>query len=478
MTQTPEMLSVDRRARVKLPGIPKPYHPPEERIAHFGEASPGYTAEQAKTEAARCIHCKDPAPCVRACPFGNDIPSALWHIEHGDFQKAIAIFRQTSTMPEICGRVCPPEHTCAGHCVLGKQNNSIHIGTLEFFVADQQRHDAGVPLPEKAPPTGKRVGIVGAGPAGLSCAERLVIAGHEAVVYDTWPEPGGLLMYGVPDFKLDRAIIRWKADWLARLGVTFRCGTKVGEDMPLDDLIARERFDAVFLGTGALIEATMGVPGENLPGVYLAIDFLVRHNTPKDALPAAYHAPVEVGERVAVIGGGDTALDCLRTAIRLGARDVVCYYRRTEAEMPANADDHKLAAQEGARFEYLTAPVAFLDENGDGRVDAVRMIRMALGEPDASGRPRPVPVEGSEYQIEVDSVMLAIGFWPDPLLGETTPDLETQRHGLIVADPATGQTSRPEIFAGGDAVTGPDLVVSAAAAGIRAANAINDFLTR
>jgi len=345
-------------------------------------------------------------------------------------------------------------------------------------VADHQRHDAGMPLPGKAPPTGKRVGIVGAGPAGLSCAERLAIAGHEVVVYEAWPEPGGLLMYGVPDFKLDRAIIRWKADWLARLGVTFRCGTKVGADVSLDDLVMQERFDAIFLGAGALIEASMGIPGEDLLGVYLAIDFLVRHNTPKEALPVTYQTPLEVGERVAVIGGGDTALDCLRTAIRLGAKDVICYYRRTEAEMPANADDCKLAAQEGARIEYLTAPVAFLDENGDGRVDAIRMIRMELGEPDDSGRRRPAPVDGSEYRIEVDSAVLAIGFWPDPLLGKKTPGLETRQHGLIVADPTTGQTSRPEIFAGGDNVTGPDLVVSAAAAGIRAAKAINDFLAR
>ena len=245
MTQTQEMLSVDRRARVKLPGIPKPYHPPAQRITNFDEAPPGYSAEQAMAEAARCIHCKDPAPCVQACPLGNDIPSALWYIEHGDFQKAIDIFRESSTMPEICGRICPPEHTCKGRCVLGKQDNSIHIGALEYFVADHQRNGNGPLLPEKAPETGKRVAVVGAGPAGLSCAEKLAIAGHEVVAYDAWPEPGGLLMYGVPNFKLDRAAVRGKADWLRLLGVSFRCEVKIGEDTLLDDLIEQGGFQLV-----------------------------------------------------------------------------------------------------------------------------------------------------------------------------------------------------------------------------------------
>jgi glutamate synthase (NADPH/NADH) small chain len=283
-------------------------------------------------------------------------------------------------------------------------------------------------------------------------------------------------MYGVPNFKLDREVVRGKADWLRLLGVSFRCGVKVGDDTLLDDLIEQEEFDAVFLGTGALIEATMDIPGESLAGVYTSIDFLVRHNTPKGALPTDYHEPLELGKRVAVIGGGDTALDCLRTAVRLGAEETTCYYRRTEAEMPANAHDHKLADQEGAKFVYLAAPVAFLDRNNDGRVDAVQMIHMELGTPDDSGRQRSVPVKGSEYIIEVDSVILSIGFWPDPLLAETTPSLAVHKYGLIVADPETGQTSRPGIFAGGDNVIGPDLVVSAAAAGIRAAKAISDYL--
>lgn len=478
MTQTQEMMSVDRRARMALPGIPKPYLAPEIRITSFEEASPGYTPEQAMTEAARCIHCKDPAPCVRACPLGNDIPSALWYIERGDFQKAIDIFRETSTMPDICGRICPPEHTCMGKCVLGKRGDSIHIGALEFFVADLQRNNDDLPTPTIAPLAGKRIGIVGAGPAGLSCAERLAILGHDVVVYEAWPEPGGLLMYGVPNFKLDRSVIRWKANWLEQLGVVFRCGTKVGQDVQLDALIAQEGLDAAFLGTGALIGATMKIPGENLGGVYAAIDFLVRHNNPKSSLPKDYHDPLEIGERIAVIGGGDTALDCLRTAIRLGANEVTCYYRRTGAEMPANAEDCKLAFQERANFEYLNAPAAFLDENGDGHVDLIRMIRMELGDPDDSGRRHPARIEGSEHEIAVDSVVLAIGFWPDPLLENTVSNLKTHKWGLIVADSETGQTSRPEIFAGGDNVTGPDLVVSAAAAGIRSAKAINDYLSR
>lgn len=478
MPQTDEMRDVDRKERMKLDPITKPYRDPAERIKDFGEGSPGYSAEEAMAEAARCLHCPDPAPCMENCPLENEVPVALWYIEQGDFLKAAEVYRATSPLPDICGRVCPPENSCATGCVLNKRDKGINTAALEQFAADYQREHEGVSLPEKGPATGKKVAIIGAGPAGLSCAERLAIAGHEVVVYDAWPEPGGLLMYGIPNFKLDRSLTRWKVDWLRELGITFVPDTKVGEDVTVDDLIDREGFDAVFLGTGCGIEASMKVPGEELKGVYGSIDFLSRANAPKEALPEDYRTLPKVGKRVAVIGGGDTATDCLRTSLRLGAEEVICYYRRSEEEMPGNAKERHHAEEEGAKFIFLTAPVEFLDKDGDDHVDAMTMIRMELGEPDDSGRRRPVPIEGSEYEVPVDAVALAIGYWPDPLMGETTPSLETHKWGLIVINEETGQTSRPEVFAGGDNVTGPALVGQAAAAGILAANAINEFLAK
>jgi glutamate synthase (NADPH/NADH) small chain len=285
-----------------------------------------------------------------------------------------------------------------------------------------------------------------------------------------------LLVYGIPSFKLDKDLILWKARWLEELGVNFRLNTLVGKDVTIDDLLEREGFDAVFVGTGAQVEATMDVPGEDLDRVYGSLDFLVRANVPDEYRPASRRDPVEVGRKVAVIGGGDTATDCMRTAIRLGAEEVICYYRRTEAEMPGNAAERHHAIEEGAQIIYLTAPTALLDRDGDGAVDAMQMIRMELGEPDSSGRRRPVPIEGSEYIVEVDDVVMAIGFWPDPLMGESTPGLETRKWGLISIDGQSGATSRDGIFAGGDNVTGPALVNAAIAAGKRAAVAIDSYL--
>jgi glutamate synthase (NADPH/NADH) small chain len=344
-------------------------------------------------------------------------------------------------------------------------------------VADYQREHEGVALPEKAPATGQKVCIVGAGPAGLAAAEDLAVAGHEVTVYDAWPAPGGLLVYGIPNFKLAKGLVQWKTDWLRELGVKMVMNTRIGETITLDDLLEKEGYDAVFLGTGAGVEALMEIPGESLGHVFGSMQYLVQPgNVPADLLPEGKRKPIQVGKRVAVIGGGDTATDCMRTALRQGAEKVVCYYRRTEAEMPGNAQERHHAEEEGAEIIYLTAPVEMLDKNGDGNVDAMKMIRMELGEPDASGRRRPVPMEGSEYEVLVDDVILAIGFWPDPLLGKTTPELETHKWGLIVVDKETGQTSRPEIFAGGDDVTGPSLVNTALAAGKRAATAMIKYL--
>jgi glutamate synthase (NADPH) small chain len=476
MSSVDETRTIDRKARMKLEPVPQQYRPVELRVADFAECAVALTPEEAMAEAARCLHCPDPSPCVSACLLGNAVSEALWHVEQGDFLKAAEIYRRTNPMPEICGRVCPGEASCVTDCVLGKRGITINTRGLEAFVADYQREHGGVPLPEKAPPTGKKVAVIGAGPAGLAVAEDLVVAGHEVTVYEAQPFPGGLLVYGIPSFKLNKELVDWKVDWLTNLGVRFELGVCVGKDVTLEELTEREGFDAAFIGVGAQIEASMDVPGENLGRVYGSLDFLVRANVPDSMLPADRQDRVTVGKRVAVIGGGDTATDCLRSALRLGAEEVTCFYRRTEAEMPGNAAERHHALEEGARIEYLTAPVELLDRDGDGNVDAMKMIRMELGEPDSSGRRRPVPVEGSEHIVEVDDAILAIGFWPDPLLGETTPDLETHKWGLVVADPETGQTSLPGVYAGGDNVTGPSLVNVALAAGKRAANAMHEYL--
>jgi glutamate synthase (NADPH/NADH) small chain len=473
-----EKKKINRKERMKLEKVPLRYRTTSERSGDFEETSVGYTAEEAMAEAARCIHCPEPVACVVACPLGNDIEKALWCVEKGDFIGAAEIYRATNPIPEICGRVCPDESSCATKCVLAKRGKGINTQAIEAFVADYQREEVGVALPEKAPPTGKKVGIVGAGPAGLFVAEYLAVAGHRVVVYDSWPAPGGLLVYGIPNFKLGKEIVRWKTDWLRELGVEFVTSTRIGETLTLDDLIEREGYHAIFLGTGAGVEGTMEIPGEDLGRVHGSMQYLVQPgNVPEDLLPEERREPIQVGKRVAVIGGGDTATDCLRTAIRQGAEEVICYYRRTEAEMPGNANERHHAEEEGAQILYLTAPVEMLDRDGDGNVDAMCMIRMELGEPDASGRRRPVPVEGSEYQVEVDDVILAVGFWPDPLMGESTPGLETRKWGLVVVDEETGQTSRPEVFAGGDNVSGPALVNTALGAGKRAAQAIHRHLT-
>lgn len=470
-------MTIDRKSRARMAAHARPVRDPRDRVQDFREVKLNYDEEDIRAEAARCIHCPDPAPCMTACPLSNDIPTITWYVEQGDYVGAAEIYRANSPLPDICSRVCPQEHLCEGSCTLGSKGRAIACGALEKFVTDYQRETTGVPLPQKAAPTGKRVAIVGSGPAGLAAAEKLAVAGHEVVVYEAWLEPGGLLLYGIPAFKVEKEVIQWKTGWLRDLGVKFVCNTRVGEDITIDEII-EQGADAVFLGTGAGIEATMDVPGEDLQGVYRSTDFLVRANVNPEILPEDRREVPHIGQRVAVIGGGDTATDCLRTALRVGADEVVCYYRRTEVEMPGSKKELKLALDEGVEVNYLTAPTQFLDKDGDGRVDAMVLIDMQLGEPDSSGRRRPVPIEGSEHEVSVDSVVLAIGYWPDPLIGEKTPDLETRNWGLIVADSETGSTSRAGVYAGGDAVTGPDLVVTAAAAGLRAARSIHAAITQ
>lgn len=470
-------LDIDRRElRRSIPRQKMPKQPPSQRIFNFDEVYLGYDAETARIEASRCVQCPHPAPCQLACPLHNDIPGAMWLASQGDFLGAAARYRLTSNLPEICGRVCPQEKLCQGSCALGKHDLPVYMGRLEAFVADYQRKQIGIPSPRILRPTGKRAAIVGAGPAGMAVAEELRKRGHHITVFEALPRAGGLLVYGIPSFKLNKdTVVQSKIDQLYEMGIEFVLNTFIGKDLTVDQLLQSEGFDVAFIGTGTWINAKMKVPGEDLKGIYEAGDFLMKFNLSPEYLPERLQGPMRIGKRVAVIGGGDTAMDCVRTAVRAGAEEVTCVYRRTEAEMPGKIEERNNAREEGGKFEWLTAPVQFIG-NSDGWVEAMELIRMALGEPDKSGRRRPVPQKGSEYTQPVDTVITALGYWPDPTMGKTTRDLETDKWGLIKADVATGRTSRREIFAAGDNVHGADLVVTAMAAARRAAISMHTYL--
>jgi glutamate synthase (NADPH) small chain len=469
-----EYLDINRKSRTYLPYQELDLRDPQERICDFDDVVIPFDEERAMFEASRCIHCPDPAPCVIACPVHNDIPSAMWLIEQGDFLAAAALYRQSSSMPEICGRVCPHEKLCQGSCVRSKHHEPVQTGALEAFAADYERQHRGTVI-ERGTPTSKHVAIVGAGPSGMACAEQLVMRGHKVTVFDSKPAPGGLLTYGIPNFKLPKNVVMARWCDLSSAGVEFINNTTIGKDKTIDDLF-NAGYDAVFVGVGTGIDSKMEVPGEDLPGVYPATEFLMRANAELSQLPPAIRSRPQIGRKVIVIGGGDTASDCLRTALRMGAEEVLCLYRRTEKEMPGGIKDRQMAMEEGAQYQFLTQPVRFI-AGKDGRLAAIECLRMELGEPDSSGRRRPVPIEGSNFIVETDTAILGLGYWPDPLLGETTPGLETRKWGLIVADKATGATTRLGVYAGGDAVTGPDLVVTAMRAGRQAAAAIHKYLT-
>jgi glutamate synthase (NADPH/NADH) small chain len=469
-----EFLAIDRKARAKTPSQGVSTRPAEERVADFADVVIPLDPESAMLEAARCVQCPDPAPCMLACPVHNDIPSAMWLIEQGQFLEAARLYRQSSSLPEICGRVCPQEQLCQGSCSLNKSHLPVMTGALEAFVVDYARQALGVTIPI-GPPQGKRVAIVGAGPAGMACAEQLVQKGYQVVIYESKPGPGGLLTYGIPSFKLEKDVVFNRIRDLEQAGVEFVYNAYIGKGKTIDDLFA-EGYQAVFVGVGTEIDAPMEVPGEDLPGVYKATEFLMRCNVAPELLPAEMRSIPEIGKKLVVIGGGDTASDCLRTALRLGAEEVVCLYRRTEKEMPGGRHDRELAKEEGAQYQFLTQPVRFI-AGENGRLKEVECIRMELGEPDAKGRRRPVPVEGSNFIVQADSAVTAVSYWPDPVIGQTTPGLKTDKWGLIFIDPETGATSRPGVYAGGDDVTGPSLVVTAMVAGRKAANAIDEYLS-
>ncbi len=476
-------IQIDRKARLKIPRQVVPKQKPDERVFNFAEVYLGFDEKTARAEAERCIQCPDPSPCSKACPVHNDIPLAMWHIYNGEFLEAAAVYRQTSNLPEVCGRVCPQEKLCQGSCSIGKRDQPVYLGKLESFVADYERRTlGGIRKPEIASSTGKRVAVVGAGPAGIAVAEELTKAGHAVTIFESLPAAGGVLVYGIPSFKLGKNVVFDKIRSLEEIGVKIVTNTTIGKDRMIQDLF-QEGFQAVFLGTGAWAPTKLNTPGEDLKGVYMATEYLIRGNLPADILPEGYKTKPEVGQHIAVIGGGDTAMDCVRTSRRLqiqaGIKDgtVVDYYRRSEKEMPGKPEERNNANEEGVQFEFLVAPVKFIgDENG--HVRQMECIRMALGEPDASGRRRPVPVEGSNFIVPIDVVICALGYGMDRLIEKTTPGLKTDKWGQIIADKETGATCLPGVYAGGDNVTGADLVVTAMAAGRRAAISMNEYLRR
>ncbi len=468
----------DNHRRLEIPVQPAPKQDPQTRVKNWDEAFLGYTLDTAVIEAERCIHCPT-APCQEACPVSNDIPGALFLLEEGDIIGAANVFRQTSELPEMCGRLCPQESLCEGACVVGfairpsgEYQPPVAIGKLEAFVADYQRRATGFPMPELPPPSGKKIAVVGSGPAGLAVAEQLTKKGHACTVFDAWPEPGGVLLYGIPNFKMQKEILQEKLEFLRAIGIAFICNTWVGRDVTIDELFA-QGFHAVFVGTGAGVGGQMRIPGEELTGVFQATEFLVRGNLKPDQLPPGMREPLQVGRHVLVVGGGDTSMDCVRTAVRLGAESVTCMYRRTESEQKGREEERRHAREEGVQFQYLTIPTGFAGENG--RVSSAECQRMRLGEPDESGRRRPEPLPGSEFTIPADTVVLAIGYSPDDLLEQTTPGLRTVDGKRVRVDEEF-QTTRPGVFAGGDNVNGADLVVTALADGRRAAEAIHHYL--
>jgi glutamate synthase (NADPH/NADH) small chain len=448
--------------------------PPAERIRNFTEVPYGYTEEQALTEASRCLQCKK-MPCVAGCPVAVAIPDFIALVKSGDFAAAARKIKETNILPAVCGRVCPQETQCEALCVLGKKGEPVAIGRLERFVADFEREGRLAEKPTVAAPTGKRVAIIGSGPAGLTAAADLARLGHEVHLFEALHEMGGVLVYGIPEFRLPKLILKSEIDALKDMGVTLHTSAVIGKLDTIEELMREEGFDAVFIGTGAGLPTFMSIPGENLLGVYSANEFLTRSNLMRAYDFGKTDTPLARGQRVMVVGGGNVAMDSARTAKRLGAERVILSYRRSHDEMPARAEEIHHAEEEGIEFHLLTAPVEFRGDD-QGRLTAALLQKMELGEPDASGRRRPVPLEGSEYEEPIDVAVIAIGTGPNPLIASTTPGLETNRRGYIVTNEETGATNLPGVYAGGDIVTGSATVIEAMGAGRKAAAAIDAYL--
>ena len=469
-----DSMAESQAKKEKIPRQPMPEQEPEVRRRYFFEVPLGYSEDTAVKEAERCLDCKNPT-CVNGCPVSVDIPGFIRLIKAREFTKSIRHIWKKNALPAVCGRVCPQEIQCEGNCILGKKGEPVAIGNLERFVADREREQGKGDLPPKAHSTGKRVAVVGSGPSGLTVAGDLVQKGHEVTIYEAFHKPGGVLVYGIPEFRLPKEIVFSEVNFLEKLGVKLECNTVIGRTIELDELFD-QGYDAVYLGLGAGLPSFLNIPGENLIGIYSANEYLTRSNLMKAYLFPEYDTPIVKGKNIVVCGAGNVAMDSARTAMRLGADSVRIIYRRSKEEMPARAAEVHHAEQEGIEFRLLTTPVRFLGDE-KGRLTAVECIRMELGEPDESGRRRPVPIEGSKFTFECDIAVIAVGSGANPLLTQSTKGLNLNKRGYIIADPETGKTSKKGVWAGGDIVTGSATVILAMGAGRAASDSMHKYLT-
>ena len=467
-----DLRTVDKGDRVRVPKQDMPQQEPHVRARNFAEVPFGLDPERAKLEAGRCLQCKKPL-CVLECPVGIDIPGFIKLTAEGDFVAAARKIKEKSSLPAVCGRVCPQEDQCEMTCMAGRRGKPVAIGNLERFVADYERENADVVIPEIPPATGYKIAIIGGGPAGLTAAGSLVQKGHDVTIFEALHRPGGVLVYGIPEFRLPKAIVAKEVDYLVKMGVKIECNYVVGKVETIDDLLD-SGFDAAFVGTGAGLPMFMGIPGENLNGVFSANEYLTRVNLMK-AFDPEYSTPILTKKKVAIFGAGNVAMDAARTALRLGAEDAYIIYRRSRSEMPARIEEIHHGEEEGVQFKFLVNPIRILGDD-KGWVNGIELMRMELGAPDDSGRRRPVPIKGSEFVLDVDSIVVSIGQGPHPLVPATTPGLKTTKWGNVVADEETGITSREEIFAGGDIVTGAATVILAMGAGKAAAETIDEYV--
>ena len=463
------------KERMKIPRQRMPEQDPKVRVGNFYEVPYGFTPEEAMKEAQRCIQCKTPL-CVGGCPVNIDIPWFIRLIEEGKFVEAARKLKETNGLPAVCGRVCPQEDQCEKVCVVGKKGEPVSIGRLERFAADYEREHGEVSIPEIPRWTGKKVAVVGGGPAGLTVAGDLIKKGHKVTVFEALHTPGGVLVYGIPEFRLPKKIVESEVDYLRKMGVDIQCNAVVGKLETIDELLSNG-FDAVFIGTGAGLPYFMNIPGENLAGVYSANEYLTRVNLMKAYQFPDYDTPIMRGRRVAVVGGGNTAMDAARTALRLCPEEVTIIYRRGMEELPARVEEVHHGEEEGLKFALLTNPLRFIGDP-EGRLRAVECIRMERGEPDESGRRRPVPIKGSEFCLDCDVAVIAVGNGANPLIPQTTPEIKVNRWGNIVIDTDTGKTSKTGVFAGGDIVRGGATVILAMGDGRRAANALHEYLAK
>jgi glutamate synthase (NADPH/NADH) small chain len=451
-----------------------PEQDPEVRKRNFLEVPTGYTMAMAQQEAARCIQCRKPG-CVAGCPVEVDIPGFINLITEGDMTAAIRHLWSKNALPAVCGRVCPQETQCEAKCVVGKKGDPVAIGNLERFCADYERENGTGEIPPTQPATGKKVAVIGAGPSGLTVAGDLIVKGHDVTIYEAFHKAGGVLVYGIPEFRLPKAIVAQEVNFLERLGVKLQCNAVVGRTVTLDELF-EEGFDAIYMGVGAGLPRFMNIPGENLVGILSANEYLTRANLMKAYEYPKVDTPIPLGKNVVVLGAGNVAMDSARTAMRLGADKVRIVYRRSRAEMPARIDEIHHAEQEGIEFFLLTNPTQYLG-NDKGRLTGMQCLKMELGEPDDSGRRRPVPMEGSEFELDCDLCIVAVGSGANPLLTNDTPDIQLNQWGYVIADPRTGKTTKKAVWAGGDIVTGAATVILAMGAGRQAADSIHEYLT-